>query len=227
MTKANMVKGNLCSELQGMSTAQSTMTEKRAMKIARAVYSFLRKVIAPYNKQISFKYSFNHRLLSHAKLQKRSVWSRSTCLWGVDLKRFTYWFDVSVDLLHTLLDALLCPWHHFAELLVLFGVSQTLPVNFDFLSMELNFVDLGQDKIWVKQSFAAGAKAAVPIKKQIYLRTSRWFHPTRIQQLRSRWWDSATTHSQSLGVPELVLLVQTSVKIFLFSLRNFAIDYFV
>jgi len=56
--KANMVKGNLCSELQGISTAQSTMTEKRVMKSERAVYSFLRKVIAPCNKHISFKFSF-------------------------------------------------------------------------------------------------------------------------------------------------------------------------
>ena len=54
---------------------------------------------------------------------------------------------MSVDLLHALLDSFLSPRHHIEELLVLFGIADRLfAVNFDFLSMELNFFDLGQPK---------------------------------------------------------------------------------
>jgi len=60
----------------------------------------------------------------------------------------TYGLDVMVDLLHASFAALLIPWHHVDELLVFLGVSLGLVlVNLDVLGVELDFVNLTQQKI--------------------------------------------------------------------------------
>ena len=108
---------------QGMSTAQRRITAKRTQKADSAVYSLVRKVIAPCKKIVRIKLSGKERVrprgAGHARRGRES----------------TYILNKLVDFEHAFLAALLGPRHHID---VRFVVLVRLGGGLNFARVELH-----------------------------------------------------------------------------------------